>query len=202
MLILGAVGQAVLWGSIFPRVPSWIVFVALVPPWLTVYTTSFCRQPPFGPRPLRFCLLFAMCWYGLMTAGAEVLLALIKPAPARFVSHDVARIMIYGGALSFAVFIRTIMLLRRYENPQVSDMEMYRQLEPAKPDRSIERVFATSGKSATIGQLMCISGPLSSCSAQTVRHKTDTSRAHYRPAANPAVPEPPSNVDKQSLTSL
>jgi hypothetical protein len=114
-LLVGAVGQSLLWGGIFPRAPRWMVFAALLPPWLTVYTISFCRQAPFGPRPFRYCLLFAMCWYALMTATAETLHAFLKPTHDGHVPNTAARILTYLGAVSFVVFIPAFMVLKRYE---------------------------------------------------------------------------------------
>jgi hypothetical protein len=63
----------------------------------------------------------------------------------------------------------------------MSDMEMYRQLERAKPDRCLEASFRFAPE-GIIDRLMSlsISDPLSSCPEQTVRHRTDTSRACHR----------------------
>jgi hypothetical protein len=114
-LLIGALGQAGFYGQLFPRLPSWIVFIALLPPWLTVYTISFCRQAPCGPRPFRRCLLVAMCWYAVMTLLAETLYFSIHPASYGHFSITVARVIVYIGSLSFIVFVRACIALRRYE---------------------------------------------------------------------------------------
>ena len=114
-LLVGATGQCALYDALLPRLPLWIIFIALLPPWLTVYTISFCREAPFGPRRFRYCLMFAMCWYATMTLLAETLHLLIKPAPHGHFPNPVARVLIYAGALSFIFFLRACIDLRRYE---------------------------------------------------------------------------------------
>src|SRR5437879_214797 len=64
---IGVLGQWAFYGRLFPRLPGWVVEAVLLVPWLIVFTISFCNRPPFGPRPFRRCLLFAMCWYAVMT---------------------------------------------------------------------------------------------------------------------------------------
>jgi hypothetical protein len=56
-----------------------------------------------------------MCWYATMTLLAEALHLLIKPAPHGHFPNAVARVLIYVGALSFIVFVRDCIELRRYE---------------------------------------------------------------------------------------
>ena len=114
-LLLGAIGQAILFSALDLRLPSRIVFAALLPPWLTVYAISFCRQAPFGPRRFRHCLIFAMSWYATMTLAAETLPMFFHTAPIGHLSTTAGRALTYLGALSFIVFIRTCLLLRRYE---------------------------------------------------------------------------------------
>jgi hypothetical protein len=114
-LLLGAVGQSALYSDLVPRLPSWIIFVALLPPWLTVYTISFCKQAPFGPRRFRHCLIFAMCWYAVMTLLAEALHLLFQPAPVEHYPKMLARVLTYAGALTFIVFVRTCSVSRSYE---------------------------------------------------------------------------------------
>ena len=122
-LLFGATGQCVLYSDLVPRFPVWFIFLGLLPPWLTVYTISFCRQAPFGPRPFCHCLIFAMCWYAAMTVLAEVFHLLFQPAPVGHFPIMVARSLAYAGALSFIVFVRTCSVLRRYETAQVAAPE-------------------------------------------------------------------------------
>ena len=112
---IGAIGQAVFYARLFPGLPRWIVMGALSPPWLIIFIISFCNRPPFGPRPFRRCLLFAMCWYAVTTLIAETLYFFIQSAPRGHFSVIVARILMYGvGAVSFFVFVRACIVLRRY----------------------------------------------------------------------------------------
>jgi hypothetical protein len=114
-LLMGVAGQTALYAALTPHVPFWLFFLALSPPWLTVYTISFCRQAPFGPRRFRHCLLFAMCWYAVATVVAETMHILIHPAPYGHFPTFVARLLTYSGALTYIVFIRACLLLRRIE---------------------------------------------------------------------------------------
>ena len=122
-LLVGATGQCALYSALIPHLPSWIIFIALLPPWLTVYTISFCRQAPFGPRRFRHSLIFAMVWYAVMTLFAETLYLLIRPTPHGHLPNIVARFLTYVSALSFIVFVRTCTLLRRYETTTMASAE-------------------------------------------------------------------------------
>jgi hypothetical protein len=114
-LLIGAIGQSGFYGSLFPRLPDWIMFPILALPWLTVFIISFCNQPPFGPRLFRYFLVFTMCWYGVVTLLAEALHFFIHPAPYGHFSITVARVLTYLGALSFIVFVRACRDLSIYE---------------------------------------------------------------------------------------
>jgi hypothetical protein len=111
---VGAIGQAVFYGILFPHLPKYAFVIWLVP-WLTVFTISFCRQALFGPRPFRWCLIFAMCWYSILALLAEGLYRMMQPSPSEHTKVVVARALMYLGALSFIVFVRACITLRRYE---------------------------------------------------------------------------------------
>ncbi len=113
-LFVGAIGEGVFYGILFPHLPKYVFVVWLIP-WLTVFTISFCRQAPFGPRPFRYCLIFAMCWYSALALGAEILYETRRWVPRGDVSITIARVLVYSGALSFIVFVRACIALRRYE---------------------------------------------------------------------------------------
>ena len=114
-LAIGAMGQFWFYGRLFPHFPSWIVWGVLFLPWLTVYTISFCKRSPIGPRPFRFCLYVVMCWYALIIILAEVIQVHVQlPADGGF-PVTAARAFMYFGALSFIVFIRASIAIRRYE---------------------------------------------------------------------------------------
>lgn len=93
----------------------WILDLFLLAPWLTIYTVSFCRQPPFGPRLLRRTLVLAMCGYGLATLLAEGFQFALKPVRSGQSAFMLARLFMYLGSLSFIVFVRFYMVLRRHE---------------------------------------------------------------------------------------
>ena len=114
-LLIGALGQLAFYASLFPRLPTWVVYTPLLIPWLTIFTISFCRQPPFGPRPFRYALVSAMCWYAVATLLAESLYFLLRPAPSGQFSFTLARLLMYLGAFSFIVFVRFCIALRRHE---------------------------------------------------------------------------------------
>lgn len=115
-LLFGAMGQWAFYIRLFPRLPIWLLMGVLLIPWLTVFITSFCNSPPFGPRPFRHCLEFAMCWYAGLTVLAETLYVFVQPPPRGNFSLIAARVLIYGfGVVSFMVFVRACITLRRYE---------------------------------------------------------------------------------------
>jgi hypothetical protein len=115
-LLVGALGQAGLYHNLFPQLPTWAVMAPLALPWLTVYTISFCKVAPFGPRPFRNFLLFAICWYAVLTVIAETLLFVFRPAPQGHFPLFVARILTYVAALSFIVLIRSYVSLGRSDS--------------------------------------------------------------------------------------
>jgi hypothetical protein len=114
-LFVGAIGQGVFYSCVFPHYSVRISVPAALLPWLTVFIISFCKQAPFGPRLFRYCLVFAMCWYGITALLAEILHLFIHGASAAQSSITVARILMYLGALSFIVFIQACFDLRAYE---------------------------------------------------------------------------------------
>jgi len=116
-LFIGAIGQGILYGYLFPHLPMWIVTGITLLPWLIVFGISFCRVAPFGPRPFRYCLVFAMCWYTVVALLGETLYFLTRPATNKHFSIIPARVPTYLGLLSFIVFVRVVFALRRYEPP-------------------------------------------------------------------------------------
>ena len=117
-LLIGAVGQWGLYARLFPNLPQWILEGVGFIPWLTIFAISVCNRPPFGPRPFRYCLLFAMCWYAAVTLLAEALYFFLHPAPRGHVPIIVAQILICLGALTFIVFIRACIAFRRHETKE------------------------------------------------------------------------------------
>jgi len=114
-LFIGAIGQGLFYGNLLPHLSAWIVNGISLLPWLVVFVISFCKVASFGPRPFRYCLVFAMCWYTVVTLLAEALYLVARPAASEHVSIIAARVPTYLGLLSFIVFIRVVFALRRYE---------------------------------------------------------------------------------------
>jgi hypothetical protein len=116
-LLFGAIGQSVFYRCLFPGSADWdkVRFGLLLLPWLTVFTISFCNRPPFGPRPFRYCLSAAMCSYAFITMLAEALNLYAQPGPREHSQMTIARVFMYLGTFSFVVFVRTCIVLRRYE---------------------------------------------------------------------------------------
>ncbi len=114
-LLIGSLGQLSFLAPLFPNLPYWVVWIPLLPPWLTIYTISFCRQSPFGARPFRYALMLAMGWYAGFTLLGELLVFLTHPAPWGDFSFTLGRLFMYPGALSFIVFLRFCVALRRHE---------------------------------------------------------------------------------------
>lgn len=114
-LLVGAMGQGAFYAALFPRFPVWVLTTLLLPPWLTIYTISFCRQAPFRPRPFRYALILAMWWYALATMLAETLNFLVHTGRWGGLPALAARSVMYLGALSFAVFVPFCAALHRHE---------------------------------------------------------------------------------------
>jgi len=109
-------GQALLFGvfgTIASRTLAFIVFSLFLVPWLTVFAISFCQQAPFGPRPFRHGLAFAMSWYSGMTVIAEVRHHFLPSAPNRGAAVIVSQVLIVFGFGGFVVFIRAWRTLGR-----------------------------------------------------------------------------------------
>lgn len=115
-LLIGALGQYWFFGRLFPWLPRWTVWGPLLVPWLAVYTISFCKRPPFGPRPFRWCLLIAAGWYAVFTVAAEVVQFSIRLPPDAHFPLAAARVLMYSGSLSLIVLVRAGIRLRRYES--------------------------------------------------------------------------------------
>lgn len=121
-LILGAMGQMLLMpplGSPPSHVLTRVMFALFLVPWLSIFTISFCRQAPFGPR-FRHCLSFAMCWYAVATVLVETRYCLFPAGPSKHVQVVTAQVLIGLGAAGFIVFIRAWLSLRRYETSLLS----------------------------------------------------------------------------------
>ena len=104
-LFIGAFGQGAFYEYLVPYLSAWIVNGISLLPWLIVFFISFCRVAPFGPKPFRYCLVFAMCWYTTVTLLAEAPFLLTHPTENMHFSIIVARVPTYLGLLSFIIFV-------------------------------------------------------------------------------------------------
>lgn len=119
-LAVGAMGQFWFYGRYLPNLPRWLVWGFLFLPWVAASGISFCSRPPFGPRAFRFCLLTVMVWYTSVSFFAEVIQHCEHLPADGHIPITAARILMYFGFLSFAVFIATCIALRRYETKGTS----------------------------------------------------------------------------------
>lgn len=115
-LVIGAIGQGILYRSVFPLFLSRMIPFIVFPPWLIIYTPFLCRVPRFGPKRCCRHLILAMCWYASTTLVVEALLLLFLPAPGKDVPLELARTLACGAALTFIVFVYACIQMRRYES--------------------------------------------------------------------------------------
>jgi len=120
-LFIGGTGQGLFFAYLFPIHPGTSTFnllnLVLLIPWLTVFAISFCNRPPVGPRQFRLVLIFAMCWYSTVMLLAEMFCLALHAVPHGNYPLWVPRILMYLGALSFVVFVRACIVLRRLDVP-------------------------------------------------------------------------------------
>ena len=112
-LLLGTMGQAACTGAALkPHLPVLVVYL----PFLTVFTITFFKRSLLPPRAFRFCVLFAMCWFALVTLVAEILFHLgYMPPESPTFGRTFSRILMHIGWLSFIPLIRLYLVTRRYE---------------------------------------------------------------------------------------
>lgn len=114
-LLIGALGQALFFGYLFPDFSDKAVFGFLAIPWFAVYAISFCRVAPCGPRAFRLILTIAMCWYAVVMVLAETLRLIMHPSPHGHYSLLLPRVLMYSGLLGCIVLARFCRVLRHHE---------------------------------------------------------------------------------------
>lgn len=126
-LWLGALGQAlVLFSAGTGRLFSALGFCLLLIPWLIVFTITFCRVPPFGPRPFMRCLTVSLAWYAVASVVA-VLTTLVRVAHNSVWSESViSTVLICAGSLSFIPLLKAVFFLRGLnsgtDSPETDDV--------------------------------------------------------------------------------
>jgi hypothetical protein len=114
-LAFGSIGQALLLAPRFPKLPFWMIYLLLLTPWLIIHAASFCSVAPCGPRRFHQILTVAVSWYALNTLLAELLHVSRSSIPPPKYPAAIPHLIICGGAISFAVLIRAVIEIRRYE---------------------------------------------------------------------------------------
>jgi hypothetical protein len=111
-LFLGTMGQVALAGALMKShmpgpIGVGLALVIVFPPWVIVVTTTVFRRPILSPRAFRFCLLFAMGWFALVSIAAEVsfYVGCMPPESPAF-ARTLCRVLMHVGWLSFIPLIR------------------------------------------------------------------------------------------------
>jgi len=122
-LLVGAFGQYAFLTQLRTRVPGWLIGIAVLLPWMTVFIISLCKRPPFGSRPFRLCLMLAVSWFLLMTVTAESALGLgLIESTFAGLPRLAARVLMYLGFGSFPFIIHTYVCLLRRESAHAGDV--------------------------------------------------------------------------------
>lgn len=87
-LWVGALGQFLLLGNLFDRVPHLLVFAPLLGPWLLLYVISFCRVAPCGPSRFAQLVIIGVAWYSFDTVMCELVRLLVPTSRSRVYSDD------------------------------------------------------------------------------------------------------------------
>ena len=113
-LAIGAVGQSLLLGHLFDRLPHWLLLAPLLGPWLLVYVVSFCRVAPCGPGRFAQLLVIAFTWYSIDTVICELVWLLVPTSRSQMYSATIPHVLCYGGALTFLVLTRAVRSASNY----------------------------------------------------------------------------------------
>ena len=112
---IGVLGQALFLEPVTkPHLPAVIAVMISLLPGLIVFTITFTKQHFLPPRSFRFCLLFAMSWFAVLTIAAEVFhhLGYMPPDSADIQS----RVFMHIGWLSLLYIVPLYISTRRYES--------------------------------------------------------------------------------------
>jgi hypothetical protein len=114
-LFVGVLGQMLFLEPVTkPHLPGIIAVLISLFPGLVVFTVTFTKQRFLPPRPFRFCLVFAMCWFATLTIVAEILHHLgYMPSNNRDIQ---SRIFMHMGWLSLLFIVPLYVATRRDES--------------------------------------------------------------------------------------
>jgi hypothetical protein len=117
-LLIGVLGQAAFMSPVTkPHLPAIIAVMIFLLPWLIVFTITYTKQSFLPPRPYRFCLLFAMCWFAAVTIFAEILYHLgYMPPDSPSYAGTLSRVLMHIGWLSLLFIIPRYIAIGHYES--------------------------------------------------------------------------------------
>ena len=113
--MVGGMGQAGFYGPLLkPYFPAWLAAVGFMFPLLIVFALTFFKRPFLRPGPFCLCLLFAMCWYALITILAEILAfrGSMPPESPQY-AFRLCRALMHVGWLGFIPLIYYYRLARK-----------------------------------------------------------------------------------------
>lgn len=116
-LFAGVMGQAAFLGPVTkPHLPAFIAVMICLPPWLIVFTITFTKQSFLPPRPFRFCLLFAACWFAAVNIAAEIWYHLgYMPPDSPSYAGTLSRVFMRIGWLSLLFIVPLYVAAYHYE---------------------------------------------------------------------------------------
>lgn len=130
-LLAGAVGLGWFYYRFPLHMPHWFVLFVLFLPWLIVFTISFCKAAPFGPRAYRRTLVGVMCGYLSLAVGAEIGQQIWRLPSHGCITLTAARCLMFFGCLSFIPFMLAIRSIRKVEKEGSPNQASDATSEPA-----------------------------------------------------------------------
>ncbi len=100
-----------------PHLPLIIATLIILLPWLLVFTITFTNQPLLPPSQFRVCIVFAACWFTVLTLVAETLYHLgYMPPDSPQYARDLSRGLMHLGWLSLLYFIPAYWFTRPHQS--------------------------------------------------------------------------------------
>jgi hypothetical protein len=119
-LMFGVMGQTAFISPVIKRfLPLPFAVLILSLPILILFSITYLKQSILSPRQFRFCLLFALSWFAVLTVLAEVLCQLgYMPPDGPEYGRTFARVLMHLGWLSTLDIIPLYLAVRRFETKQ------------------------------------------------------------------------------------
>ena len=117
-LFIGCLGQVGFLSPVTkPHLPVIVAAMISMLPGLIVFTITFHNRSFLPPRPFRFCLLFAICWFAAFTIFAEILYHLgYMPPDSPSDAVTPCRVLMHIGWLSLLFIVPRYVAAYRYES--------------------------------------------------------------------------------------